>query len=124
MGPLGGCSPGTADVPDENTATYTSLPPTELLFLGRDYPQGFDYFRPRLHRAFMAKANLTDEGEIKEGIARAEFVRKGENPPPAYLRYFGVMYHGLDQVLRAFGPPIHDTWKERQNPGDHANLVR
>jgi hypothetical protein len=25
----------------------------------------------------MAKANLTDEGEIREGIARADFVRKG-----------------------------------------------
>jgi hypothetical protein len=57
-------------------ATYPS-PPTELLYLGRDYPQGFDYFRPRLHRAFMAKAALTDEEEIKKGIAQADFVRKG-----------------------------------------------
>ncbi|KAL2175163.1 uncharacterized protein P884DRAFT_262729 [Thermothelomyces heterothallicus CBS 202.75] len=48
----------------------------QLLYLGRDYPQGYDFFRPRLHRAFMAKAHLTDEKEIREGIARAEFVRK------------------------------------------------
>ncbi|KAL2167308.1 hypothetical protein VTG60DRAFT_1437 [Thermothelomyces hinnuleus] len=48
----------------------------QLLYLGRDYPQGYDFFRPRLHRAFMAKAHLTDENEIREGIARAEFVRK------------------------------------------------
>jgi hypothetical protein len=60
-----------------NTATYPS-PPTELLYLGRDYPKGFDYFRPRLHRAFMAKASLTDEEEIKKGIAQADFVRKGK----------------------------------------------
>lgn len=53
---------------------------TELLFLGRDYPQGYDYFRPRLHRAFMGKAHLTDEAEIKQGIAQAEFVRKGTDP--------------------------------------------
>jgi hypothetical protein len=53
-------------------------PPTELLHLGRNYPQGFDYFRPRLHRAFMAKASLTDEEEIKKGIAQADFVRKGK----------------------------------------------
>jgi hypothetical protein len=53
------------------------LLPAELLHLGRDYPQGYNFFRPRLHRAFMAKANLTDEGEIREGIARADFVRKG-----------------------------------------------
>ncbi|KAL2152330.1 hypothetical protein VTH82DRAFT_5514 [Thermothelomyces myriococcoides] len=36
----------------------------------------YDFFRPRLHRAFMAKAHLTDEKEIREAIARAEFVRK------------------------------------------------
>ncbi|SPQ21326.1 b3d409c5-a32b-496c-8d99-8aee6d6eaf3d [Thermothielavioides terrestris] len=48
----------------------------ELLFLGREYPQGYDYFRPRLHRAFMTKAHLTDENEIRQGIARAEFVKK------------------------------------------------
>ncbi|KAJ9138313.1 hypothetical protein NKR19_g7878 [Coniochaeta hoffmannii] len=48
----------------------------ELLNLGKDYPQGFDYFRPRLHRAFMANAHLTDEDAIRKGIARADFVRK------------------------------------------------
>lgn len=53
-------------------------PSIELLYLGRDYPQGFNYFRPRLHRAFMAKATLTDEEEIKKGIAQADFVRKGK----------------------------------------------
>lgn len=53
-------------------------PSTELLFLGRDYPQGYDYFRPRLHRAFMGNAHLTDEEEIKKGLARAEFVKKGK----------------------------------------------
>lgn len=49
----------------------------ELLNLGKDYPQGFDYFRPRLHRAFMANAHLKDDDEIRKGIARADFVRKG-----------------------------------------------
>lgn len=52
----------------------------ELLNLGKEYPQGFDYFRPRLHRAFMANAHLRDEDEIRKGIARAEFVRKGARP--------------------------------------------
>ena len=51
---------------------------TELLFMGREYPRGYDYFRPRLHKAFMSKANLTDETEIKKGIAQAEYVKKGE----------------------------------------------
>ncbi|KAK4467156.1 hypothetical protein QBC42DRAFT_257853 [Cladorrhinum samala] len=48
----------------------------QLLYLGRSYPQGYDYFRPRLHRAFMANANLTDEEQIRQGIKRAEFVQK------------------------------------------------
>ncbi|RYO77823.1 hypothetical protein DL766_008674 [Monosporascus sp. MC13-8B] len=50
----------------------------ELLHLGKDYPQGFSYFRPRLHRAFMANAHLQDEGDVRRGIARAEFVKKVE----------------------------------------------
>nr|OQO21796.1 hypothetical protein B0A51_10707 [Rachicladosporium sp. CCFEE 5018] len=49
----------------------------ELLNLGREYPLGFDYFRPRLHKAFSAKASLTDEAEIKKGIEQAEYVKKG-----------------------------------------------
>ncbi|PSR83346.1 LYR family protein [Coniella lustricola] len=48
----------------------------ELLNLGRDYPQGFDYFRPRLHKAFMANAGLRDEQSIRQGIERAKFVQK------------------------------------------------
>ncbi|KAK7999170.1 hypothetical protein PG991_014845 [Apiospora marii] len=48
----------------------------ELLYLGRDYPQGYSWFRPRLHRAFMASADLRDEEAIRKGIARAEFVKK------------------------------------------------
>jgi len=50
----------------------------ELLNLGRDYPQGYAYFRPRLHRAFMANAHLREEEAIRNCIARAEYVRKGE----------------------------------------------
>ncbi|KAK2006026.1 hypothetical protein LZ32DRAFT_611596 [Colletotrichum eremochloae] len=48
----------------------------ELLYLGREYPLGYDYFRPRLHKAFSANAGLRDEDAIKKGIERAEFVKK------------------------------------------------
>ncbi|KAG6356298.1 hypothetical protein INS49_015685 [Diaporthe citri] len=48
----------------------------QLLYLGRDYPSGYQFFRPRLHRAFMANAGLRDEEKIKDGIKRADFVRK------------------------------------------------
>ncbi|KXT03142.1 hypothetical protein AC578_7705 [Pseudocercospora eumusae] len=48
----------------------------ELLYLGREYPLGFDYFRLRLHKAFMSKAGLENQEEIKKGIAQAEYVKK------------------------------------------------
>ncbi|KAH7198509.1 uncharacterized protein B0J16DRAFT_378954 [Fusarium flagelliforme] len=48
----------------------------ELLYLGREYPLGFDYFRPRLHKAFISKAGEHDEDKIRRGIAQAEFVKK------------------------------------------------
>lgn len=50
---------------------------SELLNLGKAYPLGFDYFRPRLHKAFVSNASLTDEKDIRKGIKRAEFVKKG-----------------------------------------------
>ncbi|KAJ5640705.1 hypothetical protein N7528_000330 [Penicillium herquei] len=62
----------------------------ELLWLGREYPQGYKYFRDRLHRAFAGQAHLQDEEQIRKGIARAEFVKKGSYmhmhvPPRPYL---------------------------------------
>ena len=49
----------------------------ELLYLGREYPLGYDYFRPRLQKAFKAKSGLQDEEEIKKGIQQAKYVKKG-----------------------------------------------
>ncbi|KAJ5440718.1 hypothetical protein N7491_003124 [Penicillium cf. griseofulvum] len=48
----------------------------ELLFLGREYPLGYQYFRDRLHRAFASQSQITDDEQIRKGIARAEFVKK------------------------------------------------
>ncbi|KAG0159763.1 hypothetical protein PDIDSM_7287 [Penicillium digitatum] len=48
----------------------------ELLFLGREYPLGYQYFRDRLHRAFTSQTHITDEEQIRKGITRAEFVKK------------------------------------------------
>lgn len=58
-------------------ATDVGCVPSELLHLGKDYPLGFAYFRPRLHKAFMANAHLRGDDEIEKCIARADFVRKG-----------------------------------------------
>lgn len=51
---------------------------TELLYLGREYPLGYDYFKPRLHKAFMSRAGERDEDKIRAGIRQAEFVKKGK----------------------------------------------
>ncbi|RMZ70244.1 hypothetical protein GMOD_00000311 [Pyrenophora seminiperda CCB06] len=48
----------------------------DLLFMGREYPQGYDYFRTRLHKAFASQRHLTDEAKIKQGIERAEYVKR------------------------------------------------
>lgn len=48
----------------------------ELLYLGREYPLGYSYFRRRLHDAFKKNSSLTDENAIRDGIKRAEYVRK------------------------------------------------
>ena len=58
---------------------HRANPPAELLYLGREYPLGYEYFRPRLHRAFMGKAGLQNEDEIRKGIAAADYVKKGES---------------------------------------------
>lgn len=49
---------------------------SELLYLGREYPLGYAYFKPRLHKAFSAKADLTDVKDIKKGIEAAEYVKR------------------------------------------------
>ncbi|KAL4781437.1 LYR motif-containing protein 5A [Aspergillus varians] len=48
----------------------------ELLYIGREYPLGYEYFRTRLHRAFSNQVHLQNEEAIRKGIARAEFVKK------------------------------------------------
>ncbi|KAL1919535.1 uncharacterized protein VTP21DRAFT_2228 [Calcarisporiella thermophila] len=49
----------------------------DLVHLGREYPLGYEsYFRPRLKDAFMKKRNITDEAEIKKGLAFGEYIKK------------------------------------------------
>jgi hypothetical protein len=50
--------------------------------MGREYPQGYDYYRTRLHKAFTSQKHLEDEEQIKKGILRAEFVKKGNIHTP------------------------------------------
>ncbi|XP_055794151.1 electron transfer flavoprotein regulatory factor 1 isoform X1 [Salvelinus fontinalis] len=61
-----------------------------LLFLGREYPKGADYFRERLKRAFMKNKDVTDPKEIKKLVDRGEFVIK-ELEALYYLRKYRAM---------------------------------
>ena len=62
-----------------------SISVTELLNLGKSYPQGYSFFQTRLHKAFASQAHLTDEEEIRKALDKAAFVKKGELPLPLPL---------------------------------------
>jgi len=44
--------------------------------MGRDYPAGYEYFRSRLKMAFIKNSSIKDEAEIRQLLARGEFVCK------------------------------------------------
>ncbi|KAI9755384.1 MAG: hypothetical protein M4579_004313 [Chaenotheca gracillima] len=69
---------------------------TELLYLGRAYPLGYEYFEPRLHKAFASQAGLTDHAEIEKGIERAEYVKK-EIEALYYLKRYRTLRQRYDQ---------------------------
>ncbi|XP_050347199.1 electron transfer flavoprotein regulatory factor 1 [Nymphalis io] len=45
-----------------------------LLFLGRDWPQGYDLFRKRLHNVFLRNSEETDLKKIDTMIKHGQFV--------------------------------------------------
>ncbi|XP_067415363.1 electron transfer flavoprotein regulatory factor 1 [Emydura macquarii macquarii] len=61
-----------------------------LLYLGREYPKGKDYFRNRLKAAFLKNKDVKDPEKIKQLIARGEFVIK-ELEALYYLRKYRAM---------------------------------
>jgi len=67
----------------------------ELLYLGREYPLGYTYFRSRLHAAFISKAALSGEDEIAVAIARAEYVKK-EIGAMYYLKRYRTLRQRYD----------------------------
>jgi len=48
----------------------------QLLFLGKDYPKGQEYFNTKLKAAFMKNKDETDPEKIKQLIDRGNFVIK------------------------------------------------
>uniref|UniRef100_A0AAR2JR13 LYR motif containing 5b n=1 Tax=Pygocentrus nattereri TaxID=42514 RepID=A0AAR2JR13_PYGNA len=61
-----------------------------LLFLGREYPKGTDYFRDRLRAAFTKNRDVKDPEEIRQLLSRGEYVVK-ELEALYYLRKYRAM---------------------------------
>ncbi|XP_047210812.1 LYR motif-containing protein 5B isoform X2 [Girardinichthys multiradiatus] len=61
-----------------------------LLYLGREYPKGGDYFRDRLKAAFTKNKSVQDPEQIKAMIARGEYVAR-ELEALYYLRKYRAL---------------------------------
>ena len=48
----------------------------QLLYLGKDYPMGEQYFKNKVKQAFMKNKDVRDPEKIKMLIARGEYVIK------------------------------------------------
>ena len=47
-----------------------------MLYMGREYPGGYEFFRGKLKTAFLKNSRLTEDNQINSAIARGEFVIK------------------------------------------------
>ncbi|XP_074050338.1 electron transfer flavoprotein regulatory factor 1 [Macrotis lagotis] len=74
-----------------------------LLYVGRDYPKGADYFKRRLKAAFLKNKDVKDPEKIRELIAQGEFVIK-ELEALYFLRKYRAMkqryYHLEDDKTK------------------------
>lgn len=48
----------------------------QMLYLGKDYPEGFQYYRKKLNDAFKRNAGEADSTKIEQLLFRANFVTK------------------------------------------------
>lgn len=47
-----------------------------MLYMGKDYPQGYEFFRTSLKKAFMKNKYETDPDKIEKMIERGRYVMK------------------------------------------------
>lgn len=48
----------------------------QLLYLGRDYPAGYEYFRNKLKQAFIKNKDVTNPEQIEKLIGHGRFISK------------------------------------------------
>lgn len=61
-----------------------------MLYMGKDYPKGYEFFRTRVKAAFMKNKDETDPEAIRVLIARGNFVIK-ELESLYYLRKYRTL---------------------------------
>ncbi|KAH3877275.1 hypothetical protein DPMN_001138 [Dreissena polymorpha] len=74
------------------------------MYLGREYPAGFEHFRTRCKAAFMKNKNVTDPEEIQKLIARGNYVVK-ELEALYMLRKYRTMKRRYYPEESKFTPP-------------------
>ncbi|KAG8176575.1 hypothetical protein JTE90_024238 [Oedothorax gibbosus] len=47
-----------------------------LLFLGKDYPKGYDYFKTRLKESFLKNKEVKDKAQIEMLLTRGQYIIK------------------------------------------------
>ena len=85
----------------------------QLLWLGREYPKGEQYFREKCHNAFMKNKDVSDPTQIESLIARGEYVVK-ELEALYMLRKYRTLkkrYYSEQAQSHASG----SWWKNRLN---------
>ncbi|XP_076351309.1 electron transfer flavoprotein regulatory factor 1-like [Tachypleus tridentatus] len=59
-----------------STRSRVTLLYKNLLYLGRDYPKGYNYFRTRLKTAFVKNKDVSGSTEIEMLLARGQYIIK------------------------------------------------
>ena len=81
----------------------------KLLFLGREYPQGYEYFRARCKAAFVKQRELTDAAAIDRALAHGAYVVK-ELEALYFLRKYREMKRRYDGPPDATTIAAEDVW--------------
>ncbi|KAK9768057.1 LYR motif-containing protein 5 [Basidiobolus ranarum] len=84
----------------------------QLLFLGRDYPAGSDYFRGRLKKAFQKNSELIEPKAIEEAVKRGQFVIKELEAMYKLNKYRALKkryYDEPERELLEFEKKLHES---------------
>ncbi|CAG2171927.1 unnamed protein product [Oppiella nova] len=76
-----------------------------LLYMGREYPLGYQYFRDRCHKAFAKNRNESNGETIEAMIKRGEFVVKEIEALYRLKKYRTLRKRYYKEELEPTAPP-------------------